>query len=158
MKKLYLLLFLIVVGCTAPPSPEETPLAVNQLLAVAQAEPTSICQTFTLEQVGSDLIFHCNGSPEVTPTPISTATAVVPTETPFPTATSTPVAPLEPYAGAPECPPEAHDDRLWHGLWNAELGCHYTHEHHENPHRMDYLFGTAVYGWMQGEISHPWQT
>lgn len=165
MKKIYLLLIVLLIGCTAPPTPEETPLAVNQLLAV-EAEPTSNCVTFTLEQVGSDLIFRCNESPGATPTalPSSTATviptdtAVVPTETPLPTATNTPTASLEPYAGAPECPPDVHNPRLWHGLWNAELGCHYTHEHHENPHRMDYLFGTDVYIWMNGEISHPWQT
>jgi len=81
----------------------------------------------------------------------------VPTPVP-PTPTPTPIAgvPGEPYAGAPEC--MMHDPNAWHGMWDAEMGCHYDHTHGDNPHVLDGLFGTQAYEWMGGEVSYPWQT
>lgn len=61
-----------------------------------------------------------------------------------------------PFAGAPLCP--THNNRAWHGLWDASRGCHYNHQHGDNPHDVDDLFGTSLFGLMGGEISHPWQT
>lgn len=86
------------------------------------------------------------------PTPVVevTNTAVSPTVTPY--------TPIQPYAGAPTCPNSLHSPHAWHGLWNDEFGCHYTHEHHANPHVLDTLFGTQFYNWAGGEISYPWQT
>jgi hypothetical protein len=42
---------------------------------------------------------------------------------------------MTPYPGAPLCPDtgEAHDKSLFHTLWDATRGCHYDHEHGENP-------------------------
>lgn len=64
--------------------------------------------------------------------------------------------PIKPFAGAPECP--THDARAWHGLWDAKRGCHYDHEHHDNPHEADSVFGTRTFTLTGGEISYPWQT
>lgn len=75
-----------------------------------------------------------------------------------PTATPTPIVgiPSDPYLGAPEC--AMHDPNAWHGIWNSELGCHYDHQHGDNPHDVDDIFGTQAYEWMGGEVSYPWQT
>ena len=65
-------------------------------------------------------------------------------------------AQVAPFPEAPLCP--SHDNRTWHSLWDASRGCHYDHQHGDNPHEVDDLFGTSLYGLMGGEISHPWQT
>lgn len=165
MRKIVLLIALFVLcACSSPQTTQtSTPVAVAaRQLAVTEPD----CTVFRLERVGQDYHFICTGD-----TPIPTETAVPPTathahptdtpappDTPTPPATSTPTAPIEPYADAPLCPPEAHDDRAWHTLWNAELGCHYDHPHGDNPHVLDDLFGTEYYTWAGGEISSPWQT
>jgi hypothetical protein len=76
----------------------------------------------------------------------------VPTTGPTPTATE----PVDPLTNSPLCPD--HDPHAYHTLWNEALGCHYDHEHKDNPHEVDYLFGTDFYQWAGGEISYPWQT
>lgn len=38
---------------------------------------------------------------------------------------------VNPYPAAPLC--VTHDPTKWHGLWNAVDGCHYDHEHGDNP-------------------------
>jgi hypothetical protein len=40
-----------------------------------------------------------------------------------------------PYPDAPLCPDsgEAHDNSLFHTLWDSTRGCHYEHEHGQNP-------------------------
>jgi hypothetical protein len=72
-----------------------------------------------------------------------------PTDTPEPEPTD-PVSSVEP------CPD--HDPKQWHPLFDAELGCHYDHEHKEDPKEVDDIFGSvgALYGGQ--EISYPWQT
>jgi hypothetical protein len=67
--------------------------------------------------------------------------ALVKTEemsTVMPTRPSTPMAEgmaVAPYPDAPLCPDtgEAHDNNLFHTLWDGELGCHYDHEHGQYP-------------------------
>lgn len=150
---------------TATPQPETAVPAIARLVNEG-------CTLFNLEYHGQDIHLICvGGTAEPTPTtpPTETATHEHPTDTPTATntavltdtptpPTSTPNAPTEPYAAAPLCPPEAHDNRAWHGLWSAELGCHYSHQHGANPHELDYIFGTDFYTWAGGEISFPWQT
>src|SRR3990167_1425085 len=96
----------------------------------------------------------------VTATPIPpTETPVPPTSTPVPapaTLTATPEGTVLPYAGAPLCP--IHNDREWHALWDYDQGCHYNHEHKDNPHDLDDVFGTQIYEIAGGSISYPWQT
>lgn len=96
-------------------------------------------------------------SPSETPTLTPTATNT-PTMTPTATMTATPVVSetVEPFASAPPC--LVHDDRDYHGVWNEELGCFYTHSHGDDPHELDRIFGTYAYEWMGGEIAYPWQT
>lgn len=68
-------------------------------------------------------------SPAATSSPIPgpNQTAIAPTST----LTSGPPRPGAPYANAPLCP--THDPTKWHGLWDAARGCHYDHEHGQNP-------------------------
>lgn len=67
-----------------------------------------------------------------------------------------PARSTDPYPDAPACP--SHDDRAYHGLWDAQRGCHYDHTHNDNPHDVDDIFGTAYYQRAGGEVSYPWQT
>lgn len=64
--------------------------------------------------------------------------------------------PIAPFAAAPACP--THDPRAFHGLWDAKRGCHYDHEHHDNPREVDSVFGTSWFAKTGGEVSYPWQT
>jgi hypothetical protein len=61
-----------------------------------------------------------------------------------------------PYESAPAC--TTHNKRAFHTLWNPIDGCHYDHQHGDNPHDVDDLFGTSLFTLMGGEVSHPWQT
>jgi hypothetical protein len=66
-------------------------------------------------------------------TPVSTATPTA-TETVLPTATATHTStsvPSGPYPGAPLC--ATHDPSRFHTLWDSARGCHYDHEHGEDP-------------------------
>lgn len=49
----------------------------------------------------------------------------------------------------------AHNDSVFHGIWNYEYGCHYDHTHNHNP--SDTVFAEDVQRWEQ-PISYPWQT
>lgn len=78
----------------------------------------------------------------LSPTPTATATEGVPTVIgttlfpPTPTDTPSPAPPLfTPYPAAPAC--DTHSNSEFHTLWNAELGCHYDHEHGQNPFTSD---------------------
>jgi hypothetical protein len=44
-------------------------------------------------------------------------------------------SPHLPFPGAPLCPDygEAHDNNRFHSLWDTERGCHYDHEHGQDP-------------------------
>jgi len=78
------------------------------------------------------------GGAKITPTPTvtvpvgNTPTATLPsTVTVIPPLTETPAGTIVPYPSAPLC--VAHDNSLFHTLWNSAIGCHYDHEHGENP-------------------------
>lgn len=108
--------------------------------------------------------------PQPTPTepaPEPTNPPSQPTSTrpaPEPTPTTPPAPPpggnIQPFAGAPACEEigVAHDNRAWHGIWNYDYGCHWDHEHKQNPHLVDNIFGTEYYALAGGELSYPWQT
>ena len=58
------------------------------------------------------------------------------TQPPTPPVALTPGATgIAPYPDAPLCPDtgEAHDRSLFHTLWDDKRGCHYDHEHGQNP-------------------------
>src|SRR5687767_2691752 len=44
--------------------------------------------------------------------------------------------PIEPYPAAPVCAGE-HDHSEFHTLWNSIDGCHYDHEHGQNPFTLE---------------------
>lgn len=69
-------------------------------------------------------------TPTDTETPTSTATTVA-TEVP----TATQGALTEPYPDAPACPDVGvnHDNSVFHTLWDSTSGCHYDHEHGQDP-------------------------
>lgn len=68
-------------------------------------------------------------TPLVSPTSTNTAVTLVPS------ATMTPGAVITPYPSAPLCPDSgvAHDNSKFHMLWDSTRGCHYDHEHGQNP-------------------------
>jgi hypothetical protein len=79
--------------------------------------------------------------------------ARIPAATPEPA--PTPGTTISPYPDAPPC--AHHDSQTWHGLWNAEEGCHYTHTHNADPSAMDHIFG-PYHAFTGQEISYAWQT
>ena len=89
-------------------------------------------------------------------TPVPTNTLPAPTGTPLPT--DTPVGETAPYPTAPLC--TTHDNSLFHTLWNsAGGGCHYDHEHGDDPAQVPALLGIDPLQFTGGQsISYPWQT
>jgi hypothetical protein len=51
---------------------------------------------------------------------------------------------MAPYADAPLCPD--HDSTHWHGVWDAARGCHYDHEHGDDPALGNAYFRPLAYG------------
>lgn len=85
------------------------------------------------------LLAACNPSQTITP-PVATAdsetvtpkkTKLSPTEQPLQIGTEG----MAPYPDAPLCPDsgEAHDNSVFHTLWDSTRGCHYDHEHGQDP-------------------------
>ena len=68
-------------------------------------------------------------------------------------ATDTPVAPTDTPVPPPTATPVPSGDRSWHPLTEA-LG----HDHGDNPHLVDDIFGTQFYVNAGGELSYPWET
>jgi len=75
-------------------------------------------------------------SPE-TPTPAPGETITPPNTklAPTPQSLQTGQEGIAPFPDAPLCPDsgEAHDNNLFHTLWDSTRGCHYDHEHSQNP-------------------------
>lgn len=174
MKKLIIVLItlLMLVSCQQEQAATATP-APNRAMSLAQvANISGLTLTLHGDQVVSVVCdsgiphldsgtLHCMTAPLPTDTPAPLPTASntpMSTSTPQPTvtATATPNAPIAPFVGAPLC--DTHDDRVWHGLWDAQRGCHYDHTHRNDPRELDDIFGTQFYEWAGGEISYPWQT
>lgn len=56
------------------------------------------------------------------------------------------------------CPADYHDPTKWHPLIDPESGCHFNHEHKDDPRILDDVFG-PVETYLDGySISHPFQT
>jgi hypothetical protein len=133
--------------------------AVNIICSGPSSQPSP-----TAEPTNPPQPTATNPVPEPTnPPPTPTNPPPEPTNPPPPTATASPPPPggnIQPFAGAPACEAigVAHDNRVWHGIWNYEYGCHWDHEHKQNPHETDAIFGTEYYSLAGGELSYPWQT
>lgn len=63
---------------------------------------------------------------------------------------------IQPFQGAPLCP--THDPTQWHGIWDYQRGCHYDHEHGDNPALADSIFGKLGEEWGGMGIDHPFHT
>lgn len=98
----------LFVTCEEPPTPTETSTPTDTATSTSTDTPTSTS----------------------TNTPTSTVT---PTITVTPSRTSTP-GNIAPFVDAPECDPLPVGHTNFHTLWNSALGCHYDHEHGQNPY------------------------
>lgn len=126
-------------------------LTVFPVLLILMALATAAVYTWTLAP-GDTATVNCTGDElYITDQLTTTLDLSCADYTPVPNPTPGP-----PFAGAPLC--ATHDVRAFHGLWDAARGCHYTHEHKDNPRVVDDVLGTDFYTWAGGEISYPWQT
>lgn len=133
---------------TPTSTPTETPTAT--LTNTPTSTPTDTPQPTSTPTATNTLV------PTATWTPLPTSTATN-TATPQPTATNTPVvATSTPRAQWPLCP--SHDPNAWHALDDVSRQCHYDHEHGDNPHLADTVFGAWPSAWGGQELSYPWAT
>jgi hypothetical protein len=144
--------------------------------ANAQLAPRQADQTVAM-QPGDKVTVTCRSSLQLSRTSTkqwivtckqtTSATPVAPTATgsPLPGPTQTIAAPTAtrasggasaPYASAPLC--STHDATKWHGLWDSARGCHYDHEHGDDPSLADSYFGPAGAQWGGQAISYPFAT
>jgi hypothetical protein len=107
-------------------------LVIVVLLVLAQActpalGPDQVATSVagTLTALPSNVATEPAATSEAVPTP-DKLPASAPTVDPMPGA---------PYPEAPLCPDsgELHDNSLFHTLWDSARGCHYDHEHGQNP-------------------------
>jgi hypothetical protein len=148
---------ILVASCAAPPPPSRTLLTETPAPFVSPTPTLKPSRTPTRTRTATPLPPSATSTaapptdtatPTVEATPTATATATppftsartqtaTPTETkeasatPEATATPTEVARVEPYPDAPLCP--EHDNETFHTIWNEAQGCHYDHEHGQNP-------------------------
>jgi hypothetical protein len=142
------------LGTSGPIKVKITPTPVRSLAAkvtntpgpTVTPVPPKQTATWTLTPVPPSATLVPSSTPTVAPsdtavptdTPAATDT-LVPTDTPVssatptssPVATDTPQAVYTPRPSAPAC--AAPDTSVFHTLWNSALGCHYDHEHGDNP-------------------------
>jgi len=153
-----LLALLTTASVFAKPVSETIEMFLCRKVDIAQTEGGWLAVTCYKDDTAPAPTATTAPTPVVTeppaPTPTEPPTPVV-TEPPTPVPTDTGV-PGEPYANAPLC--AEHDPNAYHSLWNSALGCHYDHEHGDNPHEVDDVLGTQIYDDMGGEISYPWST
>lgn len=73
------------------------------------------------------------GVPPADEPPVEAQKTSAPTQPPAPTSEARPNS--LPAVDAPPCPDsgEAHDNGLFHTLWDGARGCHYDHEHGQDP-------------------------
>jgi hypothetical protein len=107
---------------TLPPSATSTAAPPTET-----ATPT-VEATFTITPTATPP-FTSARTQTATPTQTKEASATpTATETPTPEPTLVSVAP---FPDAPLC--EDHENSIFHTLWNEQEGCHYDHEHGQNP-------------------------
>lgn len=106
---------------TKTPRPSATSLTKLPQTPVSEPTPTDVIPTST-STLAPTL------EPTSTPTLVATATPVL-------TPTQPPTGNIAPYPSAPACPDigSAHNTSEWHSLWDSVRGCHYDHEHGQDP-------------------------
>jgi len=129
---------LIVIFMSCSGSASAALLKVTYTPTVSRTPTASLTSTFTAtatdtltptDTATDTPTVDLSSTPTDTPTPSETPTEMsTPTETLTPT--STPES-IDPFVNAPLC--SSHDNSTFHRLWNYQLGCHYDHEHGDNP-------------------------
>ena len=135
---LYVLIAAVVLGALSFPVSQsllkKTPIPSATITNLAPTKIPPATATALQEPTNTPVIVPTD---TVVPQPTNTP-VVVPTDTTLPQITDTPVAgPIAPYPSAPLCPdalPGAHDTSKFHTVWDSIRGCHYDHEHGQNPY------------------------
>ncbi|MEX0789804.1 MAG: hypothetical protein WD178_03420, partial [Actinomycetota bacterium] len=105
-----------------PPVSTPTPASMATATVAVPATPTEVSATLTPSPIPA------------TDTPTATVAAAgsfTPSATATLSATGTPPASSTPYPGDPAC--VGHSTTGYHALWDGNRGCHYDHEHGDNP-------------------------
>lgn len=137
MKKLILLLFtVLLLGCSS--SNKNFVNVSKSLTKVTNTPGPSATVPIKITATKTPVIATNTVVPS--DTPLSPTDTAVPSDTPVPNTevpTNTPIASetqttyIQPYLNAPAC--TDHSNTIFHTLWNGQLGCHYDHEHGQNP-------------------------
>jgi hypothetical protein len=143
-KLVYLLAAVALVACARSSGP--TVASPTVLHTTTKPEPVTIATEAERTVTGSVW------PPTATPIPPS-ATAPMQTRTDLPPAAVTSGL-IQPYPSAPLC--SGDDLGSWHGLWNYQLGCHYSYEQGDDPHLGDAIFGPPAAAWGGQTIGWPW--
>lgn len=124
-------LALMKIGGVLPVKTTATPATTPVVKVSPTTAPTLVSATNTPVPPTETL------APAITETPGPTDTlgptvTLVPSLTPSPATTQVAIAP---YPSAPLCPDAGagHDYSKFHTLWDSVRGCHYDHEHGQNP-------------------------
>lgn len=126
MQALFLILMLaLLAGCEGADGMslrrvKATPIPILTLTLKPKTTPVPS----TVPLTASTILAPTIPAPSVVPSAVSSVV-------PLPTRTIL-ANPGAPYPNAPLCPGE-HDYSLFHTLWNSAQGCHYDHEHGDNP-------------------------
>ena len=106
---------------------------VAAVLALSACQPRTITITHEVTrevpvEVTVLVTQEAGNEEKATPKPVATSPLVQ-------QVASTPDGLIAPSPNAPLCPDsgEAHDNSLFHTLWDSTRGCHYDHEHGQNP-------------------------
>lgn len=153
---------LVVTGVLVARSDDPSRIETNAPLSTSTTvEPTTSLAPVTSHEPTTTLTRPASSSTAATPPvtmPPTTVTAPPPPRPPATVSTTTAAAPSTttartPTVGAPLCP--THDPKAWHSLWDSARGCYYDHEHKDDPHELDALFGDprATLG---ADLGLPW--
>jgi hypothetical protein len=121
-------LLLIAQGCTTARGPDQVATGVAGTLTTPPS-PTLLA-AHPSDKTGTT-------EPTTVQTPfIAAGPSLAPSPQPDQALGSVGIAP---YPGAPLCADtgEAHDNSLFHTLWDSTRGCHYDHEHGQNPFTLE---------------------
>jgi hypothetical protein len=126
------LLFLIIQGCTTNKSPDQVATGIAGTLT-ALPPPTLYALSSPTSSTSTPPVKAEPSNPKTMQTPfIASGPTQSPNLQPSPVSDQAGIAP---YPNAPLCPDtgDAHDHSLFHTLWDSVRGCHYDHEHGQNP-------------------------
>jgi hypothetical protein len=100
-------------------------------LAACQARTVTITQEVTREVQVTVVVTQPDGG-EATPEPVGPKASPTPDQSPTQAIGS---ADAGPYPDAPLCPDsgDTHENSLFHTLWDSSRGCHFDHEHGQDP-------------------------